>query len=114
MALARVLWKGRLVPPLQNIENPSAARFVRRCRYYASAATLRTYLSVDYSEKVDPARFEGLQADDIMRAIAPHMAPGLLLPWQISFHSSPFSSLFLIHTLFLLHTLFLMHTLVNS
>ena len=38
---------------------------------------MRSFLSIKYDEAVTPARFEGLQADDIDRALARHMPPGL-------------------------------------
>lgn len=38
---------------------------------------MRTFLSIKYDEALTPDRFEGLQADDVERAIARHMSPGI-------------------------------------
>lgn len=43
---------------------------------YYSAARLNTYIGMTHSDKVTPARFDGIQADDVLGTLAKEVPPG--------------------------------------
>ncbi|KAE8741956.1 hypothetical protein FOCC_FOCC012516 [Frankliniella occidentalis] len=47
-------------------------------KLYYTAGRLTTYMNVDYKEKADPDKFEGVEADDIPRILAEKLQPGFL------------------------------------
>ncbi|XP_045454646.1 histone acetyltransferase type B catalytic subunit [Melitaea cinxia] len=47
-------------------------------KLYYTAGSLRTYLSITYSDKIDPKKSDGLKADDIEGALKNVLAPGFL------------------------------------
>lgn len=49
-----------------------------RIKLYYSASRLTTYLTHTYAEKVNPEKFDGVQADEIIKPIAEKIPPGYL------------------------------------
>ncbi|XP_035658310.1 histone acetyltransferase type B catalytic subunit-like isoform X2 [Branchiostoma floridae] len=45
-------------------------------KLYYTAGRLTTYLNMSYSQKVDPVRHEGMQADEVLKNIAEKIPPG--------------------------------------
>ncbi|XP_049886158.1 histone acetyltransferase type B catalytic subunit isoform X2 [Pectinophora gossypiella] len=45
-------------------------------RLYYSAGSLQTYLGIEYTDKIEPSKSEGLKADDVEGALKKVLAPG--------------------------------------
>ncbi|KAG6456073.1 histone acetyltransferase type B catalytic subunit isoform X2 [Manduca sexta] len=45
-------------------------------KLYYSAASLQTYLGIDYTDKIEPSKSEGMKADDVEGALKKVLAPG--------------------------------------
>lgn len=58
-------------------ENESIFGYKDLCvKLYYSAARLTTYLGMSYSEKVNPAKFDGVQPDEVLKIIDEKLQPG--------------------------------------
>ncbi|XP_066978661.1 histone acetyltransferase type B catalytic subunit isoform X1 [Macrobrachium rosenbergii] len=49
-----------------------------RIKLYYTACRLTTYLTHSYTEKVNPERFDGVQADEVIKPLAERLQPGYL------------------------------------
>ncbi|KAJ2954806.1 hypothetical protein O0L34_g3114 [Tuta absoluta] len=45
-------------------------------RLYYSAGSLQTYLGIDYTDKIEPSKSDGMKADDVESALKKVLAPG--------------------------------------
>lgn len=49
-----------------------------KVKLYYTAGRLTTYMSIDYKEKADPDKFEGVEPDDVAKILAEKLQPGFL------------------------------------
>ncbi|XP_004931327.2 histone acetyltransferase type B catalytic subunit [Bombyx mori] len=47
-------------------------------KLYYSAGSLQTYLGIDYTDKIEPSKSEGMKADDVEGALTKVIAPGYI------------------------------------
>lgn len=48
-----------------------------KIKVYYTAAKLKTYLGIEYKEKADPKKFDGVEPDNIEEILTPKLPPGL-------------------------------------